>query len=86
VSLAQSEKETVHASGIAQGQQMQAQSTAQTDASKVDHHLHETSIRVDPPFSESSKKSIAEAEKALEDAKTSYDKMKATATDEELKF
>jgi len=49
-------------------------------------HLHTTSIRVDPPLTNEGKKSIEEAEKALDDARQEYDKLHDKAQDLEFKF
>lgn len=51
-----------------------------------DAHLHETDMRVDPPLLDDGKKSIAEAEKSLEDAKEDYDKKKKKSEEKELAF
>jgi hypothetical protein len=63
-----------------------AQTLVQKGKGKFDGHLHETDMRVDPPLTDEGKKSIAAAEKALEESKTDYDKKKATAQEHELKF
>jgi len=59
----------------------QAKSLAQVKKgkSKFDGHLHETDMRVDPPLTDEGKKSIALAEKQLEEAKKDYDVKKAKA-------
>lgn len=49
-------------------------------------HLHETDMRVDPPLLDEGKKSIAEAEKVLEETKADYDKKKKIAEEKELAF
>ena len=59
----------------------QAHASAQKDG-----HLHETDIRVDPPLLEAGKKSIAEADKQLEEAKADYDVKKKKAEEQELAF
>lgn len=55
-------------------------------AQKPSGHLHKTSIRVDPPLTADGKKSIKEAEKALEEAKREFDILKEKAQDLEFKF
>jgi len=64
----------------------QLKSLAQVRSLKSDGHLHETDMRVDPPLTDEGKKSIALAEKQLEEAKKDYDVKKAKAQEEELKF
>jgi len=49
-------------------------------------HLHETDMRVDPPLLDEGKRSIAAAEKELEERKAEYDKFKAIAMEKELAF
>jgi len=58
----------------------------QSLAQKSDAHLHKTSIRVDPPLTADGKKSISEAEKALDEAKKEYGVLKEKAQDLEFKF
>jgi len=60
-------------------QQQPATSLVQKGKDKYAGHLHETDMRVDPPLLEEGKKSIAEAEKVLEEQKTTYDKFKKVA-------
>lgn len=64
----------------------QAENKSASLAQKPSGHLHKTSIRVDPPLTTDGKKSIEEAEKALNEAKTDYDKLKEKAQDLEFKF
>jgi len=59
---------------------------AQAMAKKGDAHLHETDMRVDPPLLDEGKRSIAAAEKELEERKTEYDKFKKFAEEKELAF
>jgi hypothetical protein len=53
---------------------------------KFDGHLHETDMRVDPPLLDDGKKSIAHAEKTLEEQKEDYDKKKKFTEEKELAF
>jgi hypothetical protein len=64
------------------------QSLAQAEAGEgfASHHLFKTSIRVDPPLTADGKKSIAEAEKTLDEAKKEYDTMADKSQDLEFKF
>lgn len=64
----------------------QAENKIASLAQKPSGHLHKTSIRVDPPLTTDGKKSIEEAEKQLNEAKTDYDKLKEKAQDLEFKF
>lgn len=64
----------------------QAENNIASLAQKPSGHLHKTSIRVDPPLTTDGKKSIEEAEKQLNEAKTDYDKLKEKAQDLEFKF
>jgi hypothetical protein len=64
----------------------EAENKSASLAQKPSGHLHKTSIRVDPPLTKDGKKSIEEAEKALNDTKTDYDKLKEKAQDLEFKF
>lgn len=89
MSLAQSQVDPFNPESFAQKEAVQNQaaaSNAQGPTHKKDSHLHETSIRVDPPFTADGKAAIKAAEKALEEAKVDYEKKKAKETEEELKF
>lgn len=68
-------------------EQVPVQNLAQKSyGKKYDGHLHETDMRVDPPLLEDGKKSIAQAEKTLEEQKEDYDKKKKFAEEKELAF
>lgn len=85
--LAQALSPAALAQAQAQAQaQIQAQAQTQAQAGRHDAHLHETEMRVDPPLTAEGKKSIAEAEHALEEAKADYDHKKAKAQELELAF
>jgi hypothetical protein len=60
------------------------QQLAQKD--RYSGHLHATTIRVDPPLLDEGKKSIAAAEKELEECKVDYDKKHFKAQEKELAF
>lgn len=69
-----------------QPQQQQPATSLVQKGKKGSGHLHETDMRVDPPLLEEGKKSIAEAEKVLEEQKAQYDKFKHIAVEKELAF
>lgn len=81
------EEDDGNAGDLAQDKDLaQAEQKSASLAQKPSGHLHKTSIRVDPPLTSDGKKSIEEAEKALNEAKTDYDKLKEKAQDLEFKF
>lgn len=86
---ADGEQDDGEGEGDEEGQEEAAEEPAPqslAQAGKPSGHLHKTSIRVDPPLTSDGKKSIEEADKALNDAKKDYDKLKEKAQDLEFKF